>query len=294
MLQEEFDHPITNQLALYACYCYLNKPQPEPWDPQPKVKPSEPAEEVKVRVDYIREPYFDDHFDLTKPEHLIGKTLVGFGNHLARQSPDAVAYSSVLLGWSLFEKHDKIIQTLDAILASSSKPLVIKECLELSKKRIGESANLPEGFSEKFNDRLKQLEAKGLISDDNIQDILKQRISEAVSKNEKEDIQTQKEQYRQWDLLREQEIQNQAEAIDRRKRLAILEAKKKELQEKEERLNFFDNIDEWELRYEEKLLLKEERAKQIESRGRKVSAKMQRIAEEEAYFPPEITANRNK
>ena len=39
MLQEEFDHPITSYLALYSCYSYLNNPQPDPWDPQPKPKP---------------------------------------------------------------------------------------------------------------------------------------------------------------------------------------------------------------------------------------------------------------
>nr|CAG4640841.1 EOG090X05Q1 [Eulimnadia texana] len=76
MLQEDFDHPIASHMALYSCYSYLRNPVPEPWDPQPQPKPEEPAEVVKVRVDYLREPFFDDHFDLTDPKHLVGKTLI--------------------------------------------------------------------------------------------------------------------------------------------------------------------------------------------------------------------------
>nr|CAG4643189.1 EOG090X05Q1 [Ilyocryptus agilis] len=86
MLQEEFDHPITTHLSLYSCYAYLKNRKPEPWDPLPTPKPEEPVEEVKVRVDYIREPFFDDHFDLVKPEQLIGKTLVGMGRSLSENS----------------------------------------------------------------------------------------------------------------------------------------------------------------------------------------------------------------
>ncbi|KAK4022667.1 hypothetical protein OUZ56_008121 [Daphnia magna] len=294
MLQEEFDHPITSNLALYSCYGYLNKPQPEPWDPQPKPKPVEPVEEVKVRVDYIREPFFDDHFDLTQPNHLIGKTLVGFGKHLLRQSPDSVAYTSLLLGWTLFEKHDKVIETLDTILGLSSKPYLLKEGLDRCKKTVHDWSNPPEGFLDKYNARIHQLEAGGFIVHDNVSDILRQRIKDAVSKQENDDIQHQKERYRLWEQQREEEIQRQAQAIERRKRLAILEAKKKDLKEKEEQLYFFDNLDEWELRHEEKMLQKEILLKEEESRGRKVSAKSQRQAEEDAYYPPEIIAVRKQ
>nr|CAG4647882.1 EOG090X05Q1 [Moina brachiata] len=184
MLQEEFDHPITTPLALYSCYTYLKKPMPEPWDPQPKPKPEEPVEEVKVRVDYIREPYFDDHFDLTNSSHLVGKTLASFGRHLARSSPEVVAYTSMVLGWTLFEKYDNVIKCLDDVLSSQTKPL---------------------------------------------QEVL--------------DIKEQQEAYKKWEVLRQEELQNQIDASDRRRRIAVLEAKKKELQEKEMRLNFFDNLD---------------------------------------------------
>lgn len=266
---------------------------PEPWDPQPKAKPEEPVEEVKVRVDYIREPYFDDHFDLTDSSHLVGKTLASFGKHLARSSPEAVAYTSMVLGWTLFEKYDNVIKCLDEILSSQTKPLVSREGIVECQNRINASTKLPEGILEQFNDRLSRLEALGFIADINIHDVLKKRIEEAVAKQEVLDIKEQQEAYKKWEVLRQEELQNQIDASDRRRRIAVLEAKKKELQEKEMRLNFFDNLDEWELLYEEKEQQREAVAKELQSRSKKVSAKMQRLAEEEAYYPPEIGSNRS-
>lgn len=294
MLQEEFDHPITSHLALFSCYSYLKKPQPEPWDPQPKVKPEEPAEEVKVRVDYLREPFFDDHFDLTNPNHLIGKTLVGFGKYLSRKSSDSTASTSILLGWTLFEKYEKIIETLDNILVSESKSPVFSEELKLCRKQVEESKSLPDGFLENFNNRVSQLEAQGLIVGGSIQDGLTQAIKDGVNKHANEDIERQRDQYKKWESLREEELKKQTEAIERRKRLAILEARKQELKEKEERLHFFDNLDEWELRSEEKIMQREARERELQSRSKKISAKVQRQAEEDAYYPPEITSNRRQ
>ncbi len=295
MIQEEFDHPIASQLALYSCYAYLKKPQPEPWDPQPKPEPVEPVEVVKVRVEYLREPFFDDHFDLVKSEHLIGKTLVGFGKHFARkQSADGVAHSSLLLGWTLFEKYDKVLQCLDTILASKSKPLVYKECLERCQKAVGEASQLPEKFAEDFGSRAERLAAEGFIIDGDIQQVIKDRIKIAVEAQEKDDIQSQLERYKDWEKQRDEEVQKQIRAMEHRKRLAILEAKKKELQEKEERLTFFDKLDEWEVKHEENEIKRQELAKFLESRSQKVSAKAQRLAEEESYFPPEIVKGKSK
>nr|CAG4651803.1 EOG090X05Q1 [Triops cancriformis] len=97
MLQEDFTHPIASQLALYSAYAYLKNPTPEPWDPQPVPPPEEPAEDVKVRVDYIREPYFDDHFDLTEPNPLIGKTLAYLGKHFRQLNHNDGRKTNLLL-----------------------------------------------------------------------------------------------------------------------------------------------------------------------------------------------------
>ena len=295
MLQEEFNHPITSHLALYSCYAYLKNPQPETWDPQPTPKPEEPAEVVKVRVDYIREPFFDDHFDLTNPKQLIGKTLIGFGKHIRSVQPaDSVAHTSLLLGWTLFEKYDKVIECLDSMLKSNSKPLIYQEWLQFCQKSVNESSQLPENFMDDFNSRISHLETDGYLVDGNVQDVIKQRVTGAVKAHESADIREQVERYTNWERLREEQVQKQIEAIDHRKRLIVLEAKKKELLEKEERLTFFDNLDQWELREEEKEAERQLLAEQQAIRNKKVSSKMLRQAEEDSYFPPEIVVNRKK
>jgi hypothetical protein len=145
-----------------------------------------------------------------------------------------------------------------------------------------------------FNSRISHLETDGYLVDGNVQDVIKQRVTDAVKAHESADIREQVERYTNWERLREEQVQKQIEAIDHRKRLIVLEAKKKELLEKEERLTFFDNLDQWELREEEKEAERQLLAEQQAIRNKKVSSKMLRQAEEDSYFPPEIVVNRKK
>jgi len=291
MLQEDFDHPIASNLALFSCYSYLRNPKPELWDPQPTPKPEEPKEVVKVRVDYIREPFFDDHFDISNPQHLIGKTLVALGKAFTGksiESADSISQSSLLLGWTLFQKYERIIETLDAILALPTKALIYKECLTHCREIIGKSTDLPDGFLELFNNRLGKLESEGFVNEDDIMEIIKTRVEESIKLHEATDIQNQIECYKTWHQIREDEVEKKMKEIEYHRRLEILETTKKQLEEKEERLNFFDNLDQWELRAEQK---EEERqlhtAKMIGS-GKKMSSKMLRQVEEDSYIPPEL------
>jgi len=80
MLQEECEEPLTVLLSLYACHMYLRNPQE--WyfkDEIPEPEP-EPKEVVKIRVPYLRNPFFDGHFDVSDPKVLLGKTFVMFGS----------------------------------------------------------------------------------------------------------------------------------------------------------------------------------------------------------------------
>ena len=284
MLQEEYDNSISNQMSIYSCYAYLRKPQPEPWDPEPRPKPVEPEEVVKVRVDYIREPYFDEHFDLTEQKHLIGKTLVGFGKHMK----GAVGSTSVLLGWTMFEKYDKVLAHLDSVLQSPVKPLIYKEWITQCQKLVQESTKLPDQFAEQFENKLRSLETDGFICDGDILEVIRQKTMEAVQQHQQSEIQKQLETYVQWDNRRQAELDTEVRKIERQKRLEILEAKKKELQEKEELLNFFDNVDQWELRYLEKQEVRQKREEETAQRGRAISSKQLRQAEEDSYVPPEV------
>jgi len=103
MLQEDFDNKITRALSLYACVKHLQKPEPfKEAPPPPPVVETTPtskkkAEDIKVRVKFIRNQYFDDHFDLKEDNALVGKTLVMVGELI----PGTIGNSSELLGYGL-------------------------------------------------------------------------------------------------------------------------------------------------------------------------------------------------
>lgn len=116
MLQEDFDNKITQALSLFACVKYLQNPVPFKEIPPPPpivadTKTKKKPEEVKVRVKFIRNPYFDDHFDLKDENALVGKTLVMVGELI----PGTIGNSAQLLGYGLYGKYEKGIEFISKI-----------------------------------------------------------------------------------------------------------------------------------------------------------------------------------
>ena len=115
MLQEEYGHPITKYLAIFSCYKYLLSSMV--WSVPPPPEPDPDEDVVKVRVPYIRNPYFDDHFDITEPNHLVGKTMWLFGKNI--NGP--LGISSQLVGLILYEKFNETISLLNTIIEKDLK-----------------------------------------------------------------------------------------------------------------------------------------------------------------------------
>lgn len=60
---------------------------------------------------FLRNPYFDDHFDLTDPNHIVGKTL-------AWTSPlvgGLVGRNCEVLGWALYNKWEDLEVALNRL-----------------------------------------------------------------------------------------------------------------------------------------------------------------------------------
>lgn len=151
MLQEDFDNNITRALSLYACVKYLQNPEPfkEP-PPAPVVvetKTKKKVEETKVRVKFIRNQYFDDHFDVTDDNALVGKTLLMVGE----LTPGKIGNSSQLLGCGLYGKYEKGIELLDKIGSDVHMDVIemLKTFLETVK--VEENEQLA-SFRQKVND----------------------------------------------------------------------------------------------------------------------------------------------
>lgn len=229
MFQETVDIPIAGELGLYSAYKCAMGGIPDPWDPQAKEKEPEPEDDVKVRVDYLDSGYTDDHFDLEKPEHLLGKTLAKF-----TAGKDTVAKRSLnALGWCLFEKWDKLRTALDG-----AKDGLAKECVE----KIVEIVSANEQCESK-EELLKALESVK-SQDVDIESELKADVEASVAQHEKSYIERQTGLYKVWAAEREEEIDRQFQLFQLDARREAVARKKSEMEEKEERLFFFEKKEE--------------------------------------------------
>lgn len=155
MLQEDFSNAINRALSLYACFKYLQDPQSfddlvknaatdeelaaeihaalQERDPKAKkVKKRQQKEEIRVRINYLRNPYFDDHFDLRNSLHLVGKTLLAISRHM----DDAIGNSIRLLGHCYYEKYADGCQLIESLGGSSNQ--LYRDAVEIVKNKIAE------------------------------------------------------------------------------------------------------------------------------------------------------------
>lgn len=153
MLQEDFENPINRALSLYACFRYLDDPQPfeQLVKEQERIVIEDPAadgkakkakkraakEEIRVRVNYIRNEFFDDHFDLRNSHHLVGKTFLAIANYLDGSIRDTVR----LLGYGFYEKFEdghKFVKSLNP----STK--LYKDAVEIVKNKLAQVSSTRE------------------------------------------------------------------------------------------------------------------------------------------------------
>lgn len=155
MLQEDLNNAINRALSLYACVKYLQDPQSfddlvknqandeelaaeihaalQEKDPKvKKAKKRTQKEEIRVRINYIRNAYFDDHFDIRNSLHLVGKTLVEIGRHM----DDAIGNSIRLLGNCYYEKYSDGCQLIESLGDNPNQ--LYRDAVEIVKNKIAE------------------------------------------------------------------------------------------------------------------------------------------------------------
>lgn len=131
MLQEDCNHPILRSLSLYSCLKYLESSNV--WETPVEEKVDEDEEVVKVRVNFLRNEYFDDHFDIVNTNHLVGKTMVAYGKALG----GPVGFSNQLIGWVLYEKYEEAEHLLNHII--ENKLPIYKEVTEIVNSYINKT-----------------------------------------------------------------------------------------------------------------------------------------------------------
>ena len=185
MLQEEYKIPVASQMGLYSTYAYVQnvKEATEPWDPQPAAVVEEPEDEVKIRVAYLESPYKDDHFDLTSRDHLLGKTLAKFSVHgLLNNHPHSqlVRNSLEILGWTLFEKWDKVLALCHN--NSSSNKLAL-ECIRQA------TALAEENSSEESTKAAQSLGQLTHLDEMDVKAVLEEEVVRSAAESEAKFIQ---------------------------------------------------------------------------------------------------------
>ncbi|EZA49408.1 hypothetical protein DMN91_008882 [Ooceraea biroi] len=242
MLQEDATHPITNALCVYACHKYLENP--DDWK-----KPEEPVdtskEEKKIRVKYLRNPFFDDHFDLTDPRDRVGKTLSFQGKH----RKDALGRTCQLRGLILYKKYEDVTKLVADWLEKMQDNIVYEEVFELISK---DNSGLQDQDSEKYQPVAAQLAA--LKERPNLKDSLIQAmedvITSTVNEHVEKDISEQHQKYLDWVSVRTSVLEEQKQEVNREKRITVIKKMKNELQRREQLLTFFDKEEQIELRIE--------------------------------------------
>lgn len=181
MLQEEFDNDITKSMGLYSCLKYITNPTD--WEETSTVNEEQKKEDVdddddeikRVRVDFIRNPYFDDHFDLTDGDHLVGKTMLA----IIKNDNTILGDSFKAIGLAYYNQWNKLENYLEKFDGT-----VHTEAVDLSVASIDKRA--PENA-----DKLKNLLSKLKIDNKSLIEETTNAVKEAVHKNEKNELQLQ-------------------------------------------------------------------------------------------------------
>lgn len=196
MLQEDFTNPITRALSLYACVKYLQNVEPFEVPAVDTGTPTEVAataktpaskkkkEEIRVRVAFLRNEFFDDHFDLRDGLKLVGKTLTMIGKSIGNTE---IGRTAQLVGLYNFGKYAQATELLSSDSSGFYKDAV--DAILAQTDAVTDSADVE--FS-KFAETLKTLAASGKCLPDDFEKIVCGLAHNIVAAHEPADIIEQK------------------------------------------------------------------------------------------------------
>lgn len=266
MLQEEFSaNPITDRLALVAVVNYIQqKTNFEDWldhesakdeifeqviiddlaaaqKEEEKDKKSEDDDEEEddaqyIRVPFLRNPYFDNHFDIKIPRVLCGKTLCAIGKVFTKEEPELAA-KCALLGYILQGKWSDAIRICNELEKDSVGIGNMKELLEFY---IGSLHGIDE-IDEEIKNTLVTCINKLPESGDSLGALVESKFT-SVGAFENKDIDGLRKDLVEWSKARLVTKKASEDRLARNKLIEEVRAKKEELKRKEEYLYFYDNL----------------------------------------------------
>lgn len=196
MLEEDFTNPITRALSLYACIKYLQNVQPfevpavdtsateEVAATQKTPASKKKKEEIRVRVGYLRNDFFDDHFDLRDGQKLVGKTMAMIGKSFGSTE---IGRTAQLLGLYNFGKYTQATELLSSDSCGFYKDAV--DAILAHTEAVTDSTDVE--FL-KFAESLKTIAAGEKCLTDNFEKVVCGLAHNIVAAQEPADITAQK------------------------------------------------------------------------------------------------------
>jgi small subunit ribosomal protein S27 len=274
-LQEEDVVPISSEMALYGLYKYaMLAEKTEPWEPQASPPEEDPEDEVKIRLKWADTEYNDDHFDLNKESHLVGKSL----EYIARKSQEQGAAERALrlLGCAMFEKWDEMMKLME----EGKGDTLAKCCVERTKKVLAAAEKC-----ENKDEILSRLD--GLkVEDVDVDAQLKKRIESSVAAKEPDFVKSLEEKMKKWNAAREDELERQYQILQIEARKGEVLRTKKEMAEKEEKMFFFEREQEYERTKESSKLRWRKTLPKYNWKGRITLKPKETVSDD--YVPPTV------
>lgn len=277
MLQEDSGNEITKTLSLFVLNRLLSDGKFGPKEPVEMASEdnSEKDEDIEyIRVPFLRNYYFDDHFDLTNRDHIFGKCWYFFARELEKSSShdddDILANTGMIIGLVFYQKWEQL-NNLISRLSSNKKFKILSELEELIKNHIELFKNVS-AHEELLKVKSRLEECTESITSVSLSKLIDKRIVN-LPKNETIDKEQMVQMFEQFQQNRIKKLNEQMERLYQEQLQKEIEENKLEYEKKKRLYYFFENFSKHEIDFVEA----EKQINEIRSK----------TVVEEDYVPPE-------
>ncbi|CAI5439522.1 unnamed protein product [Caenorhabditis angaria] len=233
MQQEQTENELLNLLGLYVCSKWVELPIDQQTMPLAEEN-DEDVNEDDIRTfkfPYLKNEYFDEHFDLNNAQHLVGKSILWISRDSKTLSQE-VRNDLQFLGAILFEK-SMLAESLASPKISNSVKNLVKQRL-LPKE---EGAEMTEN-SKKILEKLGEFE-ENQEGNQKLSEVLGEALKKIQGEEEAKLCGEQKRIFGEWNERRRELSKAQAEKVLLRVREEEIVEELKKLDKMEEQMNFF-------------------------------------------------------
>uniref|UniRef100_A0AC35THU1 Mitochondrial 28s ribosomal protein s27 n=1 Tax=Rhabditophanes sp. KR3021 TaxID=114890 RepID=A0AC35THU1_9BILA len=261
MQQEMFSSQLLNHLSVYSLLKWLELPKEErvmSEELHPKLEDFEEDDEaLTFRYPYLKNKYFDNHFDIQDAPLLVGKSLIWLGEVIS--ADDTLKSSLKLVGLCTNGDYEGVKELIEknAVSQLNVSALNIANQLISDAQSSGGEATKDDPQVQLVDDIKKALGEIGEVQSKLSEQVFDE-FKKIQSAEEKTLMQSQKQDFVSWNKKREELLSSQTEKLRLKLRLQEIQDIKKKLEDEKEVLFFFENRTQWEDQATEKKKLFEE------------------------------------